>query len=359
MRKYRSVLLLLCALLFGCGRAETVVETASVLPSVQPAQSVPSAEKHSRTVFAMDTVMELTVYSADEEVLEKSAEKIAELESKLSVTLPDSEIHTLNTDGHAVLSADTAFLLASAQNVCESTGGALDITVYPVVCAWGFTTGDYRIPSDEELTALLAHVDSASILLDGPNASLPEGTAVDLGSVAKGYTGDVLCGLLEENGVTSALLNLGGNVQALGSKPDGSPWRIAVRHPTDAENYLGVLEISDMAAITSGSYERYFTGEDGRKYWHILDPATGKPADSGLLSVTVVGESGLLCDALSTALFVMGPDRAAEYWRTHAEEEFEVIFVTEDGGISITEGLRGCFVLSEAFADMGFTVIER
>ncbi len=361
MRKHRILSFLLCLLLSGCAHADAVTETPDPLPqettSAIAEQSDASLEKYNRIVLAMDTAMELTVYSGGEDVLELAEKRIVGLESKLSVTLPGSEIYTLNTTGTSILSDDTASLLNTSLEFCKNTEGALDITVYPVVRAWGFTTGDYRIPDDMELAALLEHVDYTSVVLDGQNASIPEDVQIDLGSVAKGYTGDILCDLFKENGITSALLNLGGNVQALGSKPDGSPWRIAVQHPVDKENYLGVLSLSNMAAITSGSYERYFIGDDGRTYWHIIDPATGKPADNGILSVTIVGESGLLCDAMSTALFVMGLDKASEYWRTH--EGFEAIFVTEDGNIHITEGLCDSFTLAEAYADKELSVIKR
>lgn len=365
MRKYHifSLLLFLCLLFSGCARIDAASETQAVHPDTaisSPAvteDSAVSVEKRSRVVFAMDTIMELTVYSDGDAILDRAEERITELENKLSVTLPGSEIHTLNADRTAALSDDTSALLTDTLELCESTGGALDVTIYPIVSAWGFTTGNYQIPSDADLAALLERVDYTSVQTDASNVSIPDGVQVDLGSVAKGYTGNVLCGLLRENGVTSALLNLGGNVQALGSKPDGSPWRIAVQHPTDKENYLGILSLSNMAAITSGGYERYFTGDDGKTYWHIIDPSTGKPADSGLLSVTVVGENGLLCDAMSTALFVMGLDEASEYWRTH--EGFDVIFVTDDGSVHITEGLYDLFTLSAVHADKELTVIER
>jgi thiamine biosynthesis lipoprotein len=170
---------------------------------------------------------------------------------------------------------------------------------------------------------------------------------IDLGSVAKGYTGDRVIELLRENGVTSALLNLGGNVQALGTKPDGSPWRVAVQDPS-GDGCLGVLEIDDQAVITSGGYERYFV-EDGVTYWHIIDPADGAPARSGLISVTIVGDSGLLCDGLSTSLFVMGLEDAAQFWRENGG--FEAVFVTESGQILITEGLQERFSLLEDTED--------
>lgn len=366
MRRTKSKLPLLCLLLslslYGCtqtAETDTISETAMTEPQeVHRSDDYDQAdEKFSRVVFAMDTVMELTVYHDSETVLDLAAARITELEQKLSVTQNGSEIYTLNNTGKAVLSEDTAILMETALLLCQSTEGALDVTVYPVVRAWGFTTGNYRIPAEDELSVLLSNVDHTSVMIDEQNVSVSEGMQVDLGSVAKGYTGDVICELFRENGITSALLNLGGNVQALGNKPDGSPWRIAVQHPTDTENYLGVLSLENQAVITSGGYERYFTGDDGEIYWHIIDPSDGKPADSGIISVTIVGESGVLCDAMSTALFVMGLDDASEYWRNH--KGFDFIIVTEDGNIHITEGVRDIFTLSEAHADKKLTVIER
>lgn len=336
--------------------AMTAGEFVPVNTGTTPAEQT-SAEKYSRVVFAMDTVMELTVYARDDVVLDEAARRIADLENKLSVTLESSEIHTLNSTGTAVLSDDTAGLMNEALTLCESTEGALDITVYPVVRAWGFTTGEHRVPSADELEVLLENVDYTAVTLNGSSVSVPDGVQVDLGSVAKGYTGDVLCELLRENGVTSALLNLGGNVQAVGGKPDGTPWKIAVQHPTDSSRYLGALTLTDKAAITSGGYERYFTGEDGERYWHIIDPATGRPADNGILSVTIVGESGVLCDAMSTALFVMGLDGAAEYWRTHGG--FDAIIARDDGSVYITEGLTDSFTLMDDSGDGKLKVIER
>ena len=163
-------------------------------------------------------------------------------------------------------------------------------------------------------------MDYQSIQLTGDTVTVPGECQIDLGAVAKGYIGDLVADMLRERGITSVLLNLGGNVQAVGAKPDGSPWRIGVRDPL-ADGNLGVLEITDQAVVTSGGYERYFTDADGSVYWHILDPQTGYPARNGLISVTVVSSEGKKSDALSTALFVMGTEGAAEYWRTHGSFE--------------------------------------
>lgn len=321
-------------------------------PAAEPQNA--DAEPAQVTFFAMDTVMQLTVYG-DEALLTDAQTRVSQLEHLLSVTDENSEIYAANRDGSAALSGDAAALLEQTLELCARTGGALDCSVYPVVRAWGFTTGEYRVPDGEELAELLECVDYTKIGFDPDSGQLAlgHGMEIDLGSVAKGYTGDQLMALLKNAGVTSALVNLGGNVQALGSKPDGSPWRIAVQDPA-GDGYLGILDVADQAVITSGGYERYFE-QDGEIYWHIIDPATGAPAHSGLISVTVVGDCGLLCDGLSTALFVMGYEDAVEFWR--ASEDFELVLVREDGTIVLTEGLEGCFELT-ADAD-GFEVICR
>lgn len=315
-----------------------------------------SAE-HAVTIFAMDTVMTITAYgSGSEAAVQEAASQVRALEGLLSVTSETSEIYAANHSGGApvTVSDETALALASALSLCESTGGALDVTIYPVVRAWGFTTGNYRVPEADELSALLARVDHRAISLDGNTLTVPAGMQLDLGAAAKGWTGDQLIALLREAGIASAKLELGGNVQLLGSKPDGSPWRIAVRDPF-GEGYVGVLEAADEAVVTSGGYERYFEA-DGETYWHILDPSTGRPARSGLASVTIVAESGALADGLSTALFVMGGAQAAEYWRSNGG--FDFILVSEDGSVSITEGLEERFTLSGDWAEAELNIVR-
>ncbi len=306
-----------------------------------PAQAVPTAEN---TFFAMDTVMALRLYEGGgEDLLGQAEDRVKELEALLSVTDQGSEIYALNHSGSAELSRPAAELLGAALELCRRTDGALDISIYPVLRAWGFTTGEYAVPARESIAALLPLVDYTKIELDGSKASLPDGAEIDLGSVAKGYAGGVLADYLRENGATSALLDLGGNIQTVGAKPDGSPWRVGIRDP-EGDGELGVVEVIDQAVVTSGGYERYFE-QDGVRYWHILDPKTGAPARSGLISVTVVGDSGLTCDGLSTALFVMGLDRALDHWRQY--RDFEAVFVCEDGSVTVTAGLEGRFTLAQ------------
>ena len=143
--------------------------------------------------------------------------------------------------------------------------------------------------------------------------------------------------VFKDNGIKSGLVSLGGNVQALGAKPDGSKWKVAVQNPDSDESYIGVLEIAGKAVITSGGYERYFE-KDGKTYHHIIDPVTGYPADSGLKSVTIISSDGTLADGLSTSLFIMGIDKAKEYWRANSDK-FDVILLTNDNKQYVTEGI--------------------
>lgn len=332
--------------------ASTVLLTACGKKPVENKQD-------SRSFFAMDTYMTVTVYGEDTKAaLDKAEEKVAELERLWSVTDENSEIYAVNhSDGNSVsVSSETAALLGFSLDISAMTDGALDCTMYPVLTEWGFTTGDYKIPSDESIAKLLENTGYQKIKLNGQTVTIPENMQIDLGAVGKGYTGDLLAEILKENGISSALLDLGGNIQTIGKKSDGSDWKLGLRSPFD-EGTFAVLEVSDCAVITSGGYERYFVGDDGETYWHILDPKTGKPAQSGLVSATIIGKEGRLCDALSTSVFVMGLDKAENLWRQH--DDFEMVLVTENGRIYITEGLEDKFSLSEMYANLTVEVIYR
>lgn len=316
----------------------------------------PAQEPETATFFAMDTAMDFTVYG-DAALLDEAETLIGSLEEQVSVTDEHSNIYAIDHTGSGSLSGNAAELMAQALELCRRTGGALDISVYPIVRAWGFTTGSYQVPDEETIQSLLPLVDYTQIQYDAATGvvTLPEGMEIDLGSVAKGYAGQLAAQMLREHGVQSALLNLGGNVQTVGTKLDGSPWQIGIKDP-QGEDAMMVLSVEDQAVVTSGGYERYFE-QDGQSYWHIMDPSTGHPADSGLLSVTIVGDEGVVCDGLSTALFVMGLEKAADLWAQSGD--FEAVFVTASGEVYITEGLRDHFALTERYADTPVSVIER
>ena len=316
----------------------------------------PAQEPESATFFAMDTAMDFTVYG-DAALLDEAETLIGSLEEQVSVTDEHSDIYAIDHTGSGSLSGNAAELMEQALELCRRTGGALDISVYPIVRAWGFTTGSYQIPDEETIQSLLPLVDYTQIQYDAATGvvTLPEGMEIDLGSVAKGYAGQLAAQMLREHGVQSALLNLGGNVQTVGTKLDGSPWQIGIKDP-QGEDAMMVLSVEDQAVVTSGGYERYFE-QDGQTYWHVMDPSTGHPADSGLISVTIVGDEGVVCDGLSTALFVMGLEKAADLWAQSCD--FEAVFVTASGEVYITEGLRDRFALTEQYADTPVSVIER
>lgn len=332
MKRRMAALLLFCALvLSGCG-GQAVAET--------------------RTVYAMDTVMNLTVYGGDASAPEAAEALLGELDRKLlSRTAEGSELFALNAAGEGDYAEDDALcaLIALALTISEATDGAFDPTLAGVMDAWGFTKETRRVPSEEELAALRETVGAERVTLsktaDGCAVTLAEGTTLDLGGIAKGYAAERLRELLSEAGVSSAALDLGGDVCVLGTKPDGSAWRIAVKDPANGESYLGVLEAADECIVTSGIYERYFE-ENGVRYHHIIDPATLRPAESGLVSVTVVCGNGAWADALSTACFVLGADGALalrEKLSAQGTMAFELLLVTEDGRVGYTDGLAGRF----------------
>lgn len=328
--------------------------------------------QESREFIAMGTYITLTACgSSAGEGLAAAEEKITALEKLWSVNDENSEIYKANrSGGEAVhLHKETAGLLRSALETAEKTGGAFDPTVYPLVEAWGFNSHEYRIPEDDEIKRLLENVGYRKIKLEGETLRLPAGVRIDLGAVGKGYAGDAAAALLKKAGINSALLNIGGNVQAVGRKPDGNKWIIGIRNPFDKGGLAGIIEAENTAVITSGGYERCFTGSDGRTYHHIIDPETGRPAESGLASVTVIAESGEYADSLSTALFVMGQEKAAAYWRNlgtaepaketdAGEKPFDMIIITNSGELFITEGVSGNFTPADDYTG-SLTVLEK
>lgn len=271
-----------------------------------------------------------------EQALAAAQERVTEIEGNISTTLNSSDVYRLNHGEKITVSQDTRILTTYGLNLAQQTQGALNPALYPVTSAWGFTTGTYTVPTAFELSQLLPLTDYTKIKLNWDRIELEPGMALDFGALGKGYAGDEIVRILKERGITSALLDLGGNVQALGKKNDGTMWNIGIRNPWGG-SASAALKIADQAVITSGGYERFFTAKDGHQYIHIFDSNTGYPVENGVVSVTIVAESGLYADGLSTGMFVMGLEKASDFWKQH--KDFEMIIFTQDHNLYYTEGL--------------------
>ena len=376
LKKALLVCLLPAFVISGCGKTttdeteNTTKQESAVEETVQDEQETGDTETESeasgedadketeasKDLFAMDTYMTLTAYGEHaQEAVDKAAERVEALDALLSTGNENSEIYQLNQNGEATLSEEGGYLVERALELYKKTEGAFDIAIYPVMQAWGFPTQDYHVPDDDTLKEKLALADASKVNYDKDTRKIifdQDGMEIDLGGIAKGYTSSQIMQIYQDCGVTSGLVNLGGNVQALGCKTDGSKWRVAIQSPDDTEEYLGILEIEAQAVITSGGYERYFE-QDGRTYHHIIDPKTGYPVENGLISVSIVTADGTLADGLSTSVFIMGKEAATEYWRNHSDE-FDMILMTDDREIYVTEGIADSFE-----SEMDTKIIEK
>ena len=307
------------------------------------------ANSDSATIefFSMDTFMQITVFGTRaNEAAEAAKSRVLAIEQIFSRTLEDSEIsriHQASAGSAVTVSEEAIALLTRAIAASDETDGAFDITIAPIMSLWGFTEDSYYVPEDAEITKLLPLVDSSKVLIDPEARTVTlgvEGIAIDVGGIAKGYASDEVQKVLREYDCAGALISLGGNAAVMGNKPDGSAFRVAITDPSDPSSYLGVLTCKETSIVTSGGYERFFV-EDGVTYIHIMDPKTGRPADSDLTSVTIVSSEGLRADYLSTALFVMGREGAEAFWREH--RDFSMILCDASGIIYVSEDLVSDF----------------
>lgn len=322
----------------------------TILAAVLSACSI--FQKPSTASFqAMDTVMSLTVYGGEADICRDLQSRINRLDSLLDATDENSEIYRLNNEKTAVLSEDTARILRASLDLCGELDGSFDITVYPAVKTWGFTTGDYRVPNENELSQLASRVDHTAVAQDGDTFSLPEGAMIDLGAAAKGYAADVCTDILKDSSADGAVLNLGGTICLYGQK-SGGRFQVGIADPENPAGYFGTLSCGACVISTSGGYERFFE-LDGRRYIHILDPKTAAPVGNEILSVTVCVRPdtdslpGTRADALSTALFVMGIDEATDYYLQH--KDFDFVILTKDGRLYLTGGIYDDFSLSDGY----------
>ncbi len=293
----------------------------------------------SRQDFALDTIVSVTVYDTDEthagQALDKAVALCRHYDALFSVSDRESDIWKLNhADGKEVsVSEDTYELLSAAIGYAEDSGGLLDVTIEPVYELWDFSSDTHdTLPSDADLQEACAGVDYRSIImLPDHQVRLENGAALNLGALAKGYIADRMKEELIRDGISSAIINLGGNVLTIGSRPDGSPFRIGLQKPFGAAGeVITDIDSSDNSVVTSGNYQRYFE-YDGKIYHHILDPETGYPADTGLNAVTIQTSSSLDADAWSTVCMLLGYERSLQFLK--GKGDVTAIFIDHENHI--------------------------
>ena len=290
--------------------------------------SCESAEKaYTDEMFALDTIIRFTLYDESEqlcrETVDKCKEEITRLENLLSATKDTSDIGKINKreSDTVTVSEETAVLIKKANDISLSCDGAFDVSVKPLVSLWGFDSKNYNVPSKKDIEETLLNVGYEKIK-NSEKITLEKNVMVDLGGVAKGYICDRLKAIIKETDVNSALINLGGMIATVGesSKKDKDHWTIGVEHPKGDASYFFTFDVTQPFVSTTGAYQRFFE-KDSEIYHHILDPKTGYPAKSDISSVSVISDSGLECDALSTAFYVMGVDETIEYINENLTDE--------------------------------------
>lgn len=306
-----------------------------------------SREPVTRTGFYFDTVIQVTIYDAAKEDCLDECMKLAEKYEKMfGQTIEGSDIWEINHSGGrpVQVSAQTALLLKTALSYSELTDGRIDPTIETVSVLWNFHVDDEmlsgRLPDPPLLEQALGHVDYHNLIIEGNTVTLsdPE-SRISLGFLAKGFIADQMKEYLLSKEVESAIINLGGNLLAVGSRPDGTPFQFGIQMPFEAQgSVIAVLSVSDRSAVSSGVYERYFYQNDVL-YHHILNPDTGYPVQNGLLGVTILTDSSMTGDALSTACFVLGPDEGMQL--IESMEDTEAVFITDDYALHYSSGLSG------------------
>ena len=285
----------------------------------------------SQTVFGLDTVCTITLYewSGDgDQLLTEAFALCHHYETMLSTTVSESDIFKINhSHGKPVtVSPETAALLTDALTYCQMSGGKFDVTVYPVKQLWDFSGNSSVLPNRDALNRALRLVNYREVLIDGNSVTLPNGYGIDLGAIAKGFITDKIAAYLQSRHVSSAVIDLGGNIRVIGTKPDGHDWNVGIQRPFDSDS-IATVQTADKAVVTSGIYQRYFTSE-GRIYHHILDPATGMPCDTGLSSVTIVAPSAKQADALSTVCMLLGYEESCRLLQDFPN--VQAYFITRD-----------------------------
>jgi len=330
------IFLLLISLIFtfsGCRNEET---------------KIVNNNKISESEFLLDTHVTITLYgTADENLFPEIFEEIQRLENILSVHVEGSDLDLLKKNAGikpVKVSEDTIKLMEKSIKYSELTNGLFDITSGPLIDLWGIGTESAKIPSKDEIKEAIGLINYKKIKIDKKESTVfleDDDMIANLGAIAKGYIADRVEEKLYKLGIESAIINLGGNVQLIGTKPDGTLFRIGIQDPDESRGgNIGVYTGKDVTIVSSGDYERFFI-EDGVKYHHILNPKTGFPVDTEIKSVSIITDKSFEADALSTSVLLSGWDKGIAMIEN--SKDIEAIFINKDHQVYVTEGLKETF----------------
>lgn len=298
--------------------------------------------------FAMDTMISIKVTGKDaSKALKKVQKQILLLENTLSKTIDESDVSRLNQQGtlsEQALSEDTKQILALAEKISVQSDGAFDPTLGRLTALWDFHAENPKIPKEEEIAKALSASGISHLQMTGDAVSLLHNIQLDLGGIAKGYAAQKVTDTLKEEGISSALLSLGGNVCVIGTN-QGKLWKVGIADPEDPVNTIGYVSVQDTSLVTSGSYQRYFE-KDGKLYHHLLDPKTGYPVENDLKSVTVIYPDSAVADALSTAFFVLGRENCQKLSADYPDAG--VLFITKENEIFCNQKAGELFTLTSS-----------
>lgn len=305
-------------------------------------------EPISRTELFMGTSIKVTLYDGgSEKILDKAFDKIVELENLVSINKSNTEIDNLNKNSgiKAVkLSEDSFNIVKKGLEYSKLSNGDYDITIGPLVKLWSIGLPEAKVPTKKEISQAIKSIDYSNVYIDENNREVflkEKGMMLDLGSIAKGYAADEIAKILKEEGVNSAIIDLGGNIYALGYKKENNKWKIGIQDPfTDRGNAIGTVTVANKSVVTSGIYERYIE-KNGKKYHHILNPKTGYPYETNIAGVSIISDKSIDGDALSTLVFTKGIDKGIEF--VNKIDGVDAIFITNDKKVYVTDGIKEDF----------------
>ena len=335
-----ALLLVCCLLLTGCATKDTgKAQSTGIIPTASAAETPDPNKKTTGIGFYFDTVVSLTLWGAPEGLMDEIWSACARYEQLLSKTISGSDVSRINNAmGQSVtVDPETWEILRKAKEISAKTGGAFSITIAPVTALWSFTdTVSNMVPTDEARIKMLTLVDDQQIQLGENNTvTLPAGMEIDLGGIAKGYIADKVAEIIRGKAY-AGIVSLGGNVYTVGKKPDGSAFSVGIKDPLNPAASKAIIYTGDCTVVTSGTYERGFSF-GGVRFHHILDPKTGWPSQSDLISATFVMDSSMTADALATACIVIGSEQSLALAK---ELGLDAMFIDKDGQVLFTEGFE-------------------